>query len=133
MAKLHTKYAAIVMLLVGVKIQCAHSTNATLFSPLINNSSSINATLLVYDDTHQNGTKSKEQNTLGDAMSPTTSNPNHTEITTTASTTTTEITTTASTTTTKDPQLLLIPPAEVNASIAQMHNVPRKKGQIIIR
>lgn len=43
-------------------------------------------------------------------------------------------TSTIKTTTTGDPQELLIPPASVNASIAQMfNNVSHKTGQIIIR
>lgn len=37
------------------------------------------------------------------------------------------------TTTTGDPKELLIPPASVNASIAQMFNTSHKTGQIIIR
>lgn len=47
----------------------------------------------------------------------------------------TTITTTSPspTTTTHNAQELLIPPATINANIAQMHNVPKKKGQIIIR
>ncbi|XP_037048239.1 pH-sensitive chloride channel 2-like isoform X2 [Bradysia coprophila] len=134
MAKLHTMYAAIVMLLVGVKIQCANSTNATLFSPLINNSTSPNANLILQNDT-QSGT---DANLVKDG-SPTvvtlipissTVQPNVVNETTTIADNTT--TTEKTTTTTKNPQMLLIPPAEVNASIAQMHNAPRKKGQIII-
>lgn len=143
MAKLHTMYAAIVMLLVGVKIQCANSTNATLFSPLMNNSTSPNATLQIEPQNQnvpqnqslpQNGTdqlllKDGTPNDvtaipISSTIQPIVSSDNSTD-----NTTTTE----KSTTTTKDPQMLLIPPAEVNASIAQMHNAPRKKGQIIIR
>lgn len=135
MAKLHTMYAAIVMLLVGVKIQCANSTNATLFSPLINNSSSPNATLL-HNVTQPNGVNGTDQLLLKDGASASTSlipisstiHPNPAN-----ENSTDDSTTEKSTTTTKDPQMLLIPPAEVNASIAQMHNSPRKKGQIIIR
>lgn len=141
MAKLHTMYAAIVMLLVGVKIQCANSTNATLFSPLIDNSTSPNGTLLLHNVTHLNDTLGTDQNTtlkdgaptvttlipISSTIQPNVANENATDETTTSTTTA------KSTTTTKDPQLLLIPPAQVNASIAQMHNAPRKKGQIIIR
>ncbi len=141
MAKLHTMYAAIVMLLVGVKIQCANSTNATLFSPLMNNSTSPNADLIIQNGTtiNGNGTTQNETdlNLLKDGA-PTnvtlipissTIQPNVASENSTIDDATTE----KSTTTTKDPQMLLIPPAEVNASIAQMHNAPRKKGQIIIR
>lgn len=136
MAKLHTMYAAIVMLLVGVKIQCANSTNATLFSPLMNNSTSPNGTLLSQNETQPNGTLGADPSLLKDGsptmttlipitstIHPNMGNENSTD----------DSTTEKSTTTTKDPQLMLIPPAEVNASIAQMHNAPRKKGQIIIR
>lgn len=135
MAKLHTMYAAIVMLLVGVKIQCANSTNATIFSPLINNSASPNAALLTQND--QPSQTGSDQNLIKDG-SPSdvtfipissTVQPSVANGTGVENSTTTE----KSTTTTKDPQMLLIPPAEVNASIAQMHNAPRKKGQIIIR
>lgn len=135
MAKLHTMYAAIVMLLVGVKIQCANSANATLFSPLINNSTSPNATILLHNVT-QNGGLGTDPSLIkdGDAAS-TTLIPISSTITPSvvSENSTDDSTTEKSTTTTKDPQLLLIPPAEVNASIAQMHNAPRKKGQIIIR
>lgn len=133
MAKLHTMYAAIVMLLVGVKIQCASSTNATLFSPLINNSSSTIPTIFLHNVTYQNSTTEvgehllKDRATLTTTLTPISSTlqpiENNTQVSTTEKLTTT----------TKDPQELLIPPAEVNASIANMHNVPRKKGQIIIR
>lgn len=128
MAKLHTMYAAIVMLLVGVKIQCANSTNATLFSPLINNSSSTNATLLEDNAIQPTPVNVMEQHLLKEAaptIQSTTMQPNENS--------TDDSTTEKLSTTTKDPQMLLIPPAEVNASIAQMHNAPRKKGQIIIR
>lgn len=140
MAKLHTMYAAIVMLLVGVKIQCANSTNATLFSPLINNSTSPNATLLLHNVTQANDVPGTEKALLKDGapatstlipisstIHPNLANENGTNADSGNSTTE------KSTTTTKDPQMLLIPPALVNASIAQMHNAPRKKGQIIIR
>lgn len=94
MAKVHTVYAAIAMLLVGVNIQRAHS-NVTIFVPVMNNSSSVTTTPN-YDRPGE----------IVPDLSPTEKN---------------------------DIQDMLIPPADVNANIAQIHNVVQKKGQIIIR
>lgn len=94
MTKVHTVYAAIVMLLVGINIQCAHS-NITIFVPVMNNSSS-------------------------DKITPNYDEPG-------------EIVPNQTPTEKNDIQDMLIPPADVNANIAQIHNIVQKKGQIIIR
>lgn len=149
MAKLHKMYAAIIMLVVGIHIKCVHTN---VIASLIDNNMSTMAkaasdtilsnlnevpplpessTITISSASEQINLTSVSTSTLAttteshsDISSSTVSGTNDSAADTTNSSDTS--------TTTGDPKELLIPPATVNASIAQMYNVSKRTGQIII-
>ena len=112
MAKLHRMYAAIVLLVVGTsQIAYASGNLAALLAPVLNNTAT-------FIDPPSTESASREftsaENKIPELPKATTSSE--------------ELTT-------EDANELLIPPASVNASIAQMdtNSTTKRKGQITIR
>lgn len=128
-------YKLIVMLLVSHYQITSVTTNiVSIFAPIINETADqIIDETTIYNELST--TTTAQPTTIKSVTTESTAAPSTTIETITQKKQVNETTndTTEKTTTTADPQELLIPPATVNASIAQMFNVSRQTSPIIIR